>query len=88
MLRPSFFYKINFLMLLFFLILISSSELFSQCPMCRTSVESAMNEETNNVGKGLNKGILYLLSFPYLLIGSIASVYFYKRYKNKKLKNV
>lgn len=51
------------LILLFFLMPETS---FAQCPMCKASVESAM-KEGSNVALGLNKGILYLLSMPYLL---------------------
>lgn len=45
------------------------NEVLAQCPMCRSAVESAMQNEGNTVGLGLNKGILYLLASPYILVG-------------------
>lgn len=52
----------------------------AQCPMCRTAVESGMDDE-HAKGKGLNDGILYLLATPYLAVGIIGGVWYHK---NKK----
>ncbi len=52
------------LVLLLFVLLPDMS--FAQCPMCKASVESSM-KEGSTVALGLNKGILYLLSMPYLI---------------------
>ena len=54
-----------------------------QCSMCKAVVESDM-EGGGTTAAGLNSGILYLMMFPYLLIGTVA--FFYFRYK-KSLKN-
>lgn len=56
------------------------NEVMAQCPMCRTAVESAMQNEGNTVGLGLNKGILYLLASPYLLVAIIGTIW----YRNNK----
>lgn len=56
-----------------------SGHTMAQCPMCRMSAESNL-ENGGSAGKGLNKGIFYLFVTPYLLIGGLA--YFW--YKNKK----
>jgi len=48
------------------------SDTFAQCAMCRGSVESTMSNGRNMVATGLNTGILYLLATPYLLVGVIA----------------
>jgi len=37
----------------------------AQCAMCRAVVESGNTSQA----KGLNTGILYLMVFPYLLVG-------------------
>ena len=50
----------------------------AQCPMCKTEVESGM-EDGHTKGKGLNDGILYLLATPYLAIAFIGSAWYYKR---------
>lgn len=57
----------------------------SQCPMCATAVESAMKDKNNKKGKGLNKGILYLLSMPYLAFGIAGFAWYYnsKKKQNK-----
>ncbi|MBR9859470.1 hypothetical protein GYB22_01700 [bacterium] len=52
----------------------------AQCPMCRTAVESGMDKE-HGKGKGLNDGIIYLLATPYLAIGLVGGVWYYR---NKK----
>lgn len=51
----------------------------AQCPMCRAAAETNLNAGGTE-GKGLNKGILYMLSLPYLLIGTIGFLW----WKNKK----
>jgi hypothetical protein len=51
----------------------------AQCPMCRMSVESNL-KNGGSAGKGLNNGILYMLSLPYVLVGTIGYVW----WKNRK----
>ncbi len=67
-----------FLMFTFNFIIIETTE--AQCPMCKMSAESDL-KNGGNVGRGLNKGILYLFAAPYLMIGGLAFMYF--RNKNK-----
>jgi len=55
-------------------------EIDAQCPMCRMAAESNL-EHGGSEGKGLNKGILYMLSMPYLIVGGFA----YLWWKNKKV---
>ncbi|MEL6390849.1 MAG: hypothetical protein AAFQ02_11885 [Bacteroidota bacterium] len=54
------------------------SELFAQCPMCRMAAESNL-ENGGTAGKGLNSGILYMLTMPYILIGVIGFVWYRNR---------
>ena len=49
----------------------------SQCAMCKAVVESGDAE----LAQGLNDGIVYLMAFPYLLIGGL--LYFIYRHKVK-----
>jgi hypothetical protein len=51
----------------------------AQCPMCRMSVESNL-KNGGTTGKGLNRGILYMLMMPYLLVGTIGYVW----WRNKR----
>ena len=70
-------------MILVLLILVFISfdmaEAVAQCPMCRMSAESNL-KDGGTAGRGLNAGILYMLSMPYLLVAGIGYVW----WKNKK----
>ena len=70
--------KIIFGFLLIFVL--STTDLWAQCAMCRGSVESSMGNGRNNVGVGLNTGIMYLFVMPYLIVGVIG----YLWYRNSK----
>lgn len=59
--------------------MVSSFPASAQCPMCRSSVESAMKDEGNTKGLGLNDGILYLLAVPYLAVAVIGGVWYVKK---------
>ncbi len=52
------------------LTLTANQDLWAQCPMCKMAAESNLREG-GTAGKGLNAGILFILSLPYILIGSI-----------------
>lgn len=62
-----------------FMLFISSASLLAQCPMCRMSAESNL-QNGGTSGAGLNAGILYMLVAPYLIVGGIAFWW----WKNKK----
>lgn len=53
-------------------------DLLAQCPMCRMSAESNL-KNGGSAGQGLNAGILYMLSVPYLLVGGVAYYWWRKR---------
>jgi len=50
----------------------------AQCAMCKAVVESGNASEA----EGLNTGILYLMIFPYILVGAL--FYFIIKYRRKK----
>lgn len=52
----------------------------AQCAMCRAVLES---EESGAAAKGINNGIIYLMLFPYLLIGGIGFAIYKMRQKAK-----
>lgn len=64
-----------FLLLLLIFIAVIPAE--AQCAMCRAVLES---EESGQAAKGINNGIVYLMIFPYLLIGGIG----YTIYRSRK----
>lgn len=66
--------KIYYIFILLFLVSVSAD---AQCAMCRAVLESGEDQE---VAKGINNGILYLMIIPYVLIGAVG----YFIYKSKK----
>lgn len=59
----------------------------AQCAMCKAAVQSSMNQP-NSVARGINKGILYLMAVPYLLMAFIFRkhiVSFWKTMRGKKI---
>jgi len=57
----------------------TSVDLEAQCAMCKAAAESNMRGGGTE-GRGLNNGILYMLLTPYILVGTIAYIW----YRNKK----
>lgn len=55
----------------------------AQCAMCRAVLES---EEGHSTAKGVNNGIVYLMSFPYILIGGLGFFIYWKYFRTKKEK--
>ena len=68
----------------FFLLIICLTQFNAnaQCAMCKRVAESSQEANDNKAGKGLNTGILYLLSIPYVLAGIGAYAYFKKNKKD------
>jgi hypothetical protein len=58
--------------------LLAVHEAEAQCAMCRRNVETNKEAGHSKVGTGLNKGILYLMSVPYI-IGAVAIGVWMKR---------
>lgn len=55
---------------------------FSQCAMCKATLESDL-AAGGSAGKGINNGIMYLIAFPYLLLG-VVGYFVYKHYKKTR----
>lgn len=65
--------------IVFFLIALMPALAKAQCAMCRAVLES---EGSEAAAKGINDGIVYLMIFPYVLIGGIA-FFIYRSFRNK-----
>jgi len=52
----------------------------AQCAMCRAVLES---EEGQSTAKGVNDGIIYLMAVPYILVGSLGFIIYWKFFRNK-----
>lgn len=56
------------------------SPVLAQCAMCRAVLES---DASGQAAKGINNGIVYLMVFPYLLVGAVGyAVYKIRRSKS------
>lgn len=67
--------KIVITLLVIFLFAVLPAD--AQCSMCRAVLES---EDGGGAAKGINNGIVYLMIFPYLLVGGVL----YAVYRNRK----
>ncbi|MCB0571333.1 MAG: hypothetical protein KDC66_16290 [Phaeodactylibacter sp.] len=66
------------------LFVVAPQSVQAQCPMCRMSAES--NLQNGGVdGRGLNNGILYMLATPYLLVGLVGFIWWRNRRKEEEL---
>ncbi|REE83246.1 hypothetical protein BX611_0533 [Lutibacter oceani] len=59
------------------LFILSFQFMNAQCAMCKAVVESGEVSQA----EGLNSGILYLMVFPYILVGTL--LYFIIKYRRK-----
>lgn len=73
--------KMKYLGLFLLVLLLVPEFAEAQCSMCRAVLES---EADQSAAKGINDGILYLMIFPYLLIGGVGYFIYRSRKKKKK----
>jgi len=74
------FRKIVILLSLFVLLGLSIEHTVAQCPMCRMSAEADLKNGGTNA-KGLNAGIMYMLGFPYIILGTVGFIWYRERRK-------
>ncbi|WP_407692602.1 hypothetical protein [Psychroflexus longus] len=72
--------KMNKYFLALVLILVTIWDSVSQCSMCRAVLES---EQDTGQAEAINDGIVYLMAFPYILVGGVLYVV-YRSFKKKK----
>ncbi len=77
-----FLFVFSLLMLLTFTVGITDAD--AQCAMCRATVETNYNNGAGEASTRLNSGILYLLCMPYLLIGTVAFLWYRNKQKNER----
>lgn len=74
--------KNTFFKVLLLVVLISAAGqntmLNAQCPMCKMSAEADL-KSGGTKAKGLNAGILYMLGFPYILLGTLGFIWYRER---------
>ena len=62
----------------------SAEESLAQCAMCKTTIVNNVSHGELALAEGLNFGIMYLFATPYVVIGTIAAVWIYKRKTHAK----
>ena len=73
--------KVLIYSILSFILIANADYALAQCAMCKATLE-ANSANSNKYGVGLNTGILYLMTIPYIS----ASILGYLWYCNAKLK--
>lgn len=63
--------KRSYIVVLIALLLLCVIDAQAQCAMCKAAAESDLENNTRSVAGGLNKGILFLMAIPYLVVGVI-----------------
>jgi hypothetical protein len=71
--------------ILIVLFVVIQMPVYAQCAMCRASIENNVSNGETSIGAGLNMGILYLFSMPYLIAG-IIGYFWYRNAKKRKSK--
>jgi hypothetical protein len=66
-----------FILLIIVSTLSMSTQTYAQCAMCTISAEQGV-KGGNTQSKGLNTGVLYLMAIPYLLIGGLGALWYFK----------
>ena len=62
------------------LLAVAAHDLQAQCVMCKAVAEESA--DAGGSGRGLNTAILYLMAVPYVLLGILGGVFFWKRRKS------
>lgn len=78
--RSSIFTIAKVALLVLIIIMIGTYAAEAQCPMCRMSAETNL-KSGGTAAAGLNKGIVYLLSLPYILVSLVG----YLWWRNRRL---
>jgi len=72
----------RFLLVFLVSLLFATTQVSAQCAMCKRVAETDMDSKRKETAaRGLNNGILYLLSIPYLIGGVGAVVWWTNRKK-------
>lgn len=79
------FFAASFTLLLGVLLSLAPLAARAQCVMCKSQVEAARQERDDYDVAGLNKGIVYMMAVPYILMGAVG-YFWYRRTHPKTVK--
>ena len=74
----------NRILIICIVLVLVSLPVEAQCAMCRAVLES---EGDTSMAQGVNNGIVYLMIFPYLLVGGVVFAVYRTIKKSKQHKN-
>ncbi len=63
--------KNAYILVVLVLLLIFTIDSRAQCAMCKAAAESDLENNSKSIARGLNKGILFLMAMPYLIVSVI-----------------
>ena len=66
------------LVIIFLIAVFYVNESLAQCAMCRANAESNL-KSGGTIAKGLNTGILYLMTVPYIILVTLFFIFFKKQ---------
>jgi hypothetical protein len=78
------FFSATFALLLGIMLSLAPLAVRAQCTMCKSQVEAARQERDDYDVAGLNKGIVYMMTVPYILMGAVG-YFWYRRTHPKKV---
>ena len=64
-----------------FALMLSVAEASAQCAMCKAVAEDSMDEAGYGLAMGLNTGIIFIMSIPYILLTIVVLVFFRSQLK-------
>lgn len=71
--------------IIFAILLLNAATAAAQCAMCRSTLENNYSAGNPGIGAGINTGILYLLSMPYLAALIIGYLWYKSSRNGQKL---
>jgi len=74
-------YNMKSIVVFCFLFFVSFLNTNAQCAMCRAVLES---EEGQSTAEGVNNGIMYLMSIPYILVAGFGFIIYWKFFRTRK----
>lgn len=77
----------NALLTLLFLVLVPAYHALAQCSMCAATVDANSKEAGTAKAEGLNTGILWLMSFPYVLFAVVGFIWYRSAQRKKAARN-
>lgn len=80
------FFAATLALLLGVLLSLAPLAVHAQCVMCKSQIEAARQERDDYDVAGLNKGIVYMMTVPYILMGAVG-FFWYRRTHPKAAKS-